>query len=245
MFDLTYERATGPSTGPQPGTVLLQNHIIKLWPRTWSKGIFNPRVIRGTENRNPPRWSIHAEGRAVDIGVSLAASGEIVGDEIANWLTRYAEALGIQYFIWNRQSWSASRGWTAYGGGAGAHRDHLHIEQTRLAAATLTESMLPEATPTPPAIPLGDVTTPGVINDPPWIFEPIRSVLKVRDGVVFMSLDGDIYCPTSPYYGGPNDEILGREFEMLGSPSHLIPHPVRANGYVVVTDLQYSYGYPS
>jgi len=241
MYDLTYERATGPSNGAQPGTVLLQNHILDMWPAAWSKGIFNPRVIRGTENKTPPRWSIHAEGRAVDIGVSMQPAGEVIGDEIADWLTVHAANLGIQYFIWNRQSWSHSRGWTAFRGGSGAHRDHLHIEQTRLAAATLSEIPVDEV------IPVGPYGRTSPDYDPPRQLRPKVSETNCPGGGIWELADnGDVYAKGCRYHGGPNNELRAITYDVLGVPTQIRAIDADGDvdrGYRIVTDLGYGYEY--
>jgi hypothetical protein len=53
-----------------------------------------------------------------------------VGDPIANWLVQNAEAIGVQYIIWNRVQWTGSRkgrkdrDYT----GPSPHTDHIHVE---------------------------------------------------------------------------------------------------------------------
>jgi hypothetical protein len=56
-----------------------------------------------------------------------------VGDPIANWLVRNAQALGMQYLIWNRVRWSGSRSGRkdALYGGPNPHIDHIHAELNR------------------------------------------------------------------------------------------------------------------
>jgi hypothetical protein len=132
-YDLTYQRADGPSGGPAEGTRRLADHIEQLWPETANWGIYNPRRVRGSTTT----WSIHAEGRAIDVAIPLDAAGEDTGNEIAAWLIDNATTLGCQFFIWNGRSWRPDRGWRTYSG-TSPHRDHIHLEQTRLAAATWT-----------------------------------------------------------------------------------------------------------
>ena len=239
-YDLTYDRAMGPHTGPRPGTVNLKDEILGKWEGAFSKGIFNPRPIRGTEHLVPVRWSQHAQGSAVDIGVSLQPEGEVVGDEIADWLTAYASTLGVQYFIWNRQSWSHSRGWTVYRGGAGAHRDHLHIEQTTEAAETYVGPALPP-------LPVGPHGRQTRDFDPPRQLRPHISEAACPTGGVWVLADnGDVYARQCPYYGGPNNELRGITYEVLGSPTVIRARPHaegRENGYTIITDLGYGYDY--
>lgn len=238
-YDLTYQRATTPTAGPMTGTLHLQSFVESKWPDSWSKGIFAPRPIRGTEHLTPKRWSIHAEGRALDIGVALDVAGEVLGDEIADWIITHAAEIGCQYFIWNQRSWSKHRGWTPYTGKAGGHRDHLHVEQTSEAArlVRLADLQTLDASLTP----MGTDTRTG------FRFEglrPIRSYLKVAGGVVFMADNGDMYCPTTRYFGGPNDEILGRDYVVLGESDTLVENPAHPDGYIVMTTDRRAYGYP-
>ena len=61
-----------------------------------------------------------------------------LGWEVTNWVKDHAEALGVEYLIWDGKIWALSRddeGWREYNGGGmhdpsditGGHYDHLHI----------------------------------------------------------------------------------------------------------------------
>lgn len=61
-----------------------------------------------------------------------------LGWEVTNWMKDHAEALGVEYLIWDGRIWSISRdaeGWRPYDGGGmhdpgdvtGGHYDHLHV----------------------------------------------------------------------------------------------------------------------
>jgi peptidoglycan hydrolase-like protein with peptidoglycan-binding domain len=62
-----------------------------------------------------------------------------VGDPIAAWLIQNAEALGMQYLIWNRMRWSGGQrpAFAPYTGGR-PHDDHIHLELNRDGAAMRT-----------------------------------------------------------------------------------------------------------
>jgi hypothetical protein len=137
-YDLTYVRVTEPSGGAQPGAIALRDYVMRRWSGVVSMGIYNPRPVRGYENRVPIRWSSHAGGRSWDCGTTPA---DPWGDEIAEWLIANASELGCQYFIWNRRSWRKSRSWNPYRG-TDSHTDHLHIELTPEAGRTLTEEAI-------------------------------------------------------------------------------------------------------
>lgn len=138
LYPTRYEPAVDCTDGPEPGTVRLQRFILSRWPATTqSAGIFNCRFVRGSQTT----LSLHSEGRAGDIHIVQSARPE-VGDEIARYLIRNYRQLGIQYLIWDRHSWKADRlpgfRWRSYSG-TNPHTDHIHYEQTRKAAAELTE----------------------------------------------------------------------------------------------------------
>lgn len=138
-YDLTPTPARPPCVPPtwRPGTVALLQVLDRRHPAGASWGIFNCRAVRGGT-----AWSKHANSEAVDWhpGVGLIGSPAFVaeGDRIAAALVDAAPWLGVQRLIWNGRTWTAARGWRAYHGTAGPHRDHLHIELTRDAAQQLT-----------------------------------------------------------------------------------------------------------
>ncbi|WP_433531093.1 coiled-coil domain-containing protein [Micromonospora sp. CA-263727] len=75
----------------------------------------------------------HPKGRACDW--SLQNSGfspwhnndtRIYGNNLAAFLVRNADRLGVYYVIWNRQIWFPTTGWSAYSGPSN-HTDHVHV----------------------------------------------------------------------------------------------------------------------
>ncbi|WFE38177.1 hypothetical protein [Micromonospora sp. WMMD998] len=75
----------------------------------------------------------HPKGKACDW--SLQKSGfspwhnndtRRYGNEVAAFLIRNADRLGIYYVIWNRQIWFPATGWSAYSGPSN-HTDHVHM----------------------------------------------------------------------------------------------------------------------
>ena len=65
-------------------------------------GIYNCRPVRGGG-----AWSLHAEGRAGDLGVRPYSAQ--YGTDLAERLRLHSAELGVQLIIWDRQSWSGSR----------------------------------------------------------------------------------------------------------------------------------------
>ncbi|MEU7585677.1 hypothetical protein AB0A95_05180 [Micromonospora sp. NPDC049230] len=75
----------------------------------------------------------HPKGRACDW--SLQKSGfapwhnedtRTYGNNVAAFLIRNADRLGIYYVIWNRQIWFPASGWKSYSGPSD-HTDHVHM----------------------------------------------------------------------------------------------------------------------
>ncbi len=122
------------------GAETLRDYLYEYFPQLSLIGGYACRHINGNESQT----SVHATGRALDLHIPLAADGAAdndLGDPLAHWLIRNAETIGIQFIIWDRSSWNASRPagekFRAYGG-ASPHRDHLHIELSLSAAAEET-----------------------------------------------------------------------------------------------------------
>lgn len=88
---------------------------------------------------NPAETSVHGTGRALDLMIPTTGgqADNTKGDPIANWLISNAQALGVQYLIWDRVSWGASRSGTkllTYTG-PNPHIDHIHVELSNEAGA--------------------------------------------------------------------------------------------------------------
>ncbi|MFE9202805.1 coiled-coil domain-containing protein [Micromonospora sp. NPDC006431] len=75
----------------------------------------------------------HPKGRACDW--SLQRSGfspwhnndmRMYGNNLAAFLIRNADRLGVYYVIWNRQIWFPATGWKSYSGPSN-HTDHVHV----------------------------------------------------------------------------------------------------------------------
>ena len=110
---------------------------------------------------NSAQLSVHGTGRAVDIMIPMKGgdANNAAGDVIANYLVKNAEAIGVQFIIWDHNDWGASRTapkLRAYGGPI-PHIDHIHVELTPQGAAKMTPWFVTN-TPPPPASNTATVT---------------------------------------------------------------------------------------
>ena len=113
--------------GPQPAPRALWNLVHANFPQTRFDGIYNPRNIAGT---NIP--SLHAEGRALDIGLKVTVPIEkTIGDGLFEMFVDLAGQMGIQEVIWNRQIWSTRRPVVHHYTGHDPHTGHIHAGFTR------------------------------------------------------------------------------------------------------------------
>ena len=110
------------------GTRKLGDFLKQNFPGARSYGGYSCR--RNTANTS--RTSVHGTGRAIDVFVPLhnGQADNDLGDPIANWLIENAEAIGVQFIVWDRTSWGASRSGDKHRrySGPHPHHDHLHIE---------------------------------------------------------------------------------------------------------------------
>lgn len=120
--------------GPQPAPRALWTLIHANFPQTRFDGIYNPRNIAGT---NTP--SLHAEGRALDIGLDVRKPTEkTIGDGLFKIFVDVAVPCGIEEVIWNRQIWSTRTPHVHPYTGHSPHTDHVHVGFTREASQQTT-----------------------------------------------------------------------------------------------------------
>lgn len=122
-----WEAATRCTDGAQPGAKALMAAILATDDGLKNWGIFNCR------NTALGNRSAHGEGRALDIGCTVA-----VGARLVKLLRKVGpEKLGISVIIHDRKIYSRRHPDGAPYNGV-PHRDHVHVETTRKAAATLS-----------------------------------------------------------------------------------------------------------
>jgi hypothetical protein len=121
-----YDGGSGCTDGPTAGALQLRDALRDYFPQVGDVGIYNCRVIAGTNS-----MSLHGVGRALDIMFPTdgddADNG--LGDEVAHWLIERAPELGLQTVIWDHSIWRISRDpqFGAYTG-ENPHVDHIHAE---------------------------------------------------------------------------------------------------------------------
>ncbi len=150
--------------GISPGVEALTDYLLAKYPQILSVGGFSCRAIVG----RPTQASVHSTGRALDIMLPVgfrAEANNLEGDPIGNFLVANADALGVQFVIWDRTSWGGHRSPGAkerYYSGAHPHNDHLHVELSeaggRGETGWLEEGWIPfepagQEPPEPPAPP--------------------------------------------------------------------------------------------
>lgn len=124
-----YQGGTRCLTGERPGVVA----FAKLLNATYGTHVYGIWRRCAME---------HGEGRALDWMINAnTPEGLELGNRITRWLAApdaqgrpgaMARRFGVNYIIWNRQSWRAyapERGWTPYFG-VSPHTDHIHISFT-------------------------------------------------------------------------------------------------------------------
>ena len=147
-----WESCPDCTSGPQPGArALLAYWLEQFEPLATSMGIFNCRTIRGSTS-----LSIHACGRAVDMGVPVSVAGHNVAMEFLRRIGPHAKSLGVQLIIFSRTSGSARNPWPTVYRGVHPHEDHIHVELNVAASRELTLATLRDR--------LGDLRA---VNDEP------------------------------------------------------------------------------
>lgn len=118
----------------RPGARAMLAYFLESTLQTRSMGIYNCRKVGGTSS-----LSVHAEGRAVDLGLIVIETGYAFLEVLAP----YAKRLGVCYAIFDRTKWADHRDDCGeYYGGVSPHRDHIHLELNRAAGEGLTLATL-------------------------------------------------------------------------------------------------------
>lgn len=128
---MRYEPASSSprETGCQTGTRALHRAIKTVWPELGGPanvyGCWNRRHIAGSK-----KWSLHAEGRAIDVGVPGDRDEE--GWALSCELVAHRKIYGTMRVIWAGHIWSTEipNAWRELGADTtDRHLDHIHLEQ--------------------------------------------------------------------------------------------------------------------
>jgi len=114
------------SGGATDGALTLRDHLLGYFPQIASVGIYNCRVIAGTNS-----MSLHGVGRALDVMIPTVGgdADNDLGDPIAAWLIENAAAIGMQTIIWDHRIWRVTYDPRIHEyTGSNPHVDHLHVE---------------------------------------------------------------------------------------------------------------------
>jgi hypothetical protein len=117
--------ATGCQTGTRALGLAIKNTWSDLQSLTNVYGCFNHRRIAGST-----AYSLHAEGRALDVGVPSQAKR--MGWALSCELSAHRQAYGVQRIIWDGHIWSIEHAdaWRELQPQTkDRHYDHIHIEQ--------------------------------------------------------------------------------------------------------------------
>ena len=145
MTSRPYTGFDGYAKAATPGLVALRDIILYLNPQLRHLGSYAKRDMKG----KPGLPSVHATGRACDIGFSNKADIE----PVITWLVDNADTLGVEmvadYHLkpWGR-AWRCDRAaWKVYdrktiAGAPGGHWIHLEISPTHTDRAVMDAAIL-------------------------------------------------------------------------------------------------------
>lgn len=150
-------------------------------------GLFGVPTVLGYGQR--PNASDHPKGLALDFMVGRDRG---MGDSVAQYLQRNAEALGVTYLIWRQRIWNTGdaswRQMEDRGSITANHYDHVHA------------SFRPgKATPTMPTIPAGTgderVVDPAAVRaillpGPDWFGDKLRNRLDESSAAAIKAVTG-------------------------------------------------------
>ena len=210
-FPVVYQPATKAASGPAPGAKVLMSWCLANYPPGTNLGIYNPRSVRGGS-----ALSLHAEGRALDVGFPVQRpDGADTGWRLVDAMVDHHAALGVQCVIFARRIWSNTRPtWRPYAGAAD-HYDHVHIELTREAAAGLTTDIIRQT--------MGATTVPTPTTDRTAIVTEAQQVL-IDAGFLTGRPDGDFGPKTlTALHAMKNHraDLLAQEANLIGQRDKL------------------------
>lgn len=242
-----YDYATGCTGGPLPGAEALMSHYLgafrdKTNPKAAHLGIYNCKRLGSG-------WSLHAEGRAADLGTAPYVHAPPWLWDYCDALRRYSGPIGVQLIIHKGKVWSALRataGWRDHQGDP--HNGHAHVELTIPAARTLTAARIEAAIgggsqpqPVPPTTPTVPATDQ--LRDMLMSLATIRRGSKGELVGIWQSLlNAHGYRLAVDKDFGPKTDAATRDFQV----KYRVPNSVvngRGDGVVGIWSRAYANGY--
>nr|WP_238391459.1 MULTISPECIES: tape measure protein [unclassified Mycolicibacterium] len=115
----------GFAEGLNPGADFLRNQIMQLWPQITSIG----------GRRSEDGFGEHSSGNAIDVMIPSwdTPGGKALGDAVASFVSKNADALGLDGFIWRQTSYGYGGSLTSgkamgdRGSPTQNHMDHVHV----------------------------------------------------------------------------------------------------------------------
>jgi hypothetical protein len=96
--------------------------VLAEFPGT-TVGGWGERGGRKTEHDDRDPVTGRKASRAIDV---MTYEDMAKGERVSQWVLANAQALRVEYMIWNRRIWSPGRGWRPYAGPS-PHTDHPHL----------------------------------------------------------------------------------------------------------------------
>lgn len=115
----------GYAEGLNPGADWLRRTIMQQWPSITNIG----------GRRSEDGYGEHSTGNAIDVMIPNYSSpdGKALGDEIASWVAKNRDVIGVDGMIWRQTSFGYGGNWSSgkvmgdRGSDTQNHLDHLHI----------------------------------------------------------------------------------------------------------------------
>lgn len=108
--------------GLAPNAEQARRLIMQAFPQIQDSGGWRP----------PDGFNEHSSGQALDVMIPNPGTpeGKALGSRINQWLIQNADALGIQYDLWQQAQWNpdgTTSGMENRGGATANHMDHVHV----------------------------------------------------------------------------------------------------------------------
>lgn len=212
-------RLGADSGGCQYGARVLLNDILRNFAHTYELGCYNPRNVRGSSSSR----SLHAEGRAIDVGVPWGFKA--IGDDLAALCILHSEEIQVQEVVYYRRIWSSTRPyWHAYDG-ENPHTDHVHIGLNWDGALGHAQYFNKD---------LELLPVPIKKEEPPMKLNDVTALTAGRRGYYALQADGGVFCYDGAQYFGSIPQLKLKLRPGVNHAVDILPHP-NGKGYWILT----------